>query len=237
MLRIISSALLAALCASPVQAAIPPMPGLTSGLSMTGNGMIHAEIAVQNNIVNAILRDGPSGNASSSDRLVAMSANQAAGPFESPYDVLNNQPFNAQIGWLEDQSIGFKPIDIPIDATIAIELIAVSGPGIVSIYEGGNGNQLMTTGHTMNPIQGTGGSPAAWLWDDDFLMQHNWVAFSAPGDYDLTFSIFVADLLGNPLTGYTADDITFAYTVLPEPSTAFITLATLSLVTRRGGRP
>ncbi|MEQ9453703.1 MAG: hypothetical protein RLN76_03805 [Phycisphaeraceae bacterium] len=237
MLRIISPAFVTTLCASSTLAAIPPMPGLTSGLGMPGNGMIHAEIAVQNNTVTAILRDGPSGSASPSDRLVAMSANQAGGPFESPYDVLNSQPFNAQIGWLEDQTIGFTPIDIPADATIAIELITVFGPGIVSIYEGGNGNQLMTTGHTMSPIQGTGGSPTAWLWDDDFLMQHNWVTFSAPGDYDLTFNIFVADLSGNPLAGFTADDITFAYTVLPESSMAFMTLATLTLVTRRGGRP
>ncbi|QDU72044.1 hypothetical protein [Mucisphaera calidilacus] len=229
MFRIASLTVLTTLAAANAHAAIPPMPGMTSGLGMPGNGMIHVEVAVQNNAVSAILRDGPSGGATPDQRLVAMTG----GPYTTPYDVLNNIPFNAQYGWLEDQTIGFTPIDIAPDEHIAFELLSTAGPGTIGIYEGGNGMQLNSVGHAMSPIHGTDASPAAWVWDDDFLMQHNWYTFSAPGDYDLTFRVYVSDLDANPITTYTDTTVTLGFTVLPEPASAAFLLPLVLLGARR----
>ncbi|WP_428388609.1 hypothetical protein [Mucisphaera sp.] len=224
-----TTALLTFATTSTALAAIPPMPGMTSGLGMPGNGMIHAEIAVQNNTVSAVLRDGPSGGATPDNRLVA----GPAAAFDPPYNVLSNRLYNAQYGWLEDQTIGFTPIDITPDESIWIELLSTAGPGTVNIYEGGNGQQLTATGHTMAPIHGTAGSPAAWQWDDDFLMQHNWYTFSTPGDYDLTFNIYVGDNNGASLSTYTPAQLILTFTAIPEPGSAALLLPLAALTRRR----
>ncbi|MEE9404040.1 MAG: MprA protease, GlyGly-CTERM protein-sorting domain-containing form [Algisphaera sp.] len=206
------------------------MPGMTSGLGMMGNGMVHSEVAVQNHVVSVALRDGPSGPANPATRLVA----GVAGLFASPFDVLNGQAYNAQYGWLEDQTIGFTPIDIASDEFIWIEQTNVTGPGIVAVYEGGNGMQMPN--HTMDPILNTPGSlSSAWMWDEGFKMQHNWYAFSAPGDYDVDYRVYVGDASGAAISGYTDGAVTFQFTAVPEPasSTLLLTTGLLGLCRRR----
>ncbi len=217
---------------SAVAAALPPMPGMTSGLGMSGNGMIHAEVAVQGGVVSVVLRDGPSGGAQPTDRLVTM----VGGGYDTPYDVLNGRMFNAQYGWLPDQTVPTPPGPIQIGLTeqIWIEPISVTGPGSVSVYEGGNGEQLMNTGHTMNPIFGTDGSDTKWLWDDDFLMQHNWYVFDTPGDYDITYRVYVGDNSGAAIQSYTPADITLRFTAIPEPGVlSMLGLTSLALLSMR----
>lgn len=207
----------------------PPVPGLTSGLGMAGNGMIHAEVAVQNNVVSVVLRDGPSGPATPAGRLTA----GIAADFAAPFDVLSGLPYNAQYGWLEDQTIGFTPIDIQADEYVWIEQVGVTGPGTVAVYEGGNGMQMPN--HSLDPIFGTPGSlSSAWLWDEDFLMQHNWYTFSENGDYDIDYRVYVGDLSGNAINGYTDGNATFRFAAIPEPtSAALLTLAGLWVLRRR----
>jgi len=221
-----AAVLLAAITTSSYGVSLPPMPGATSGLGMPGNGMIHAEVAVQSNVVTAILRDGPSGGAQPNTRLTAM----VGGTYDAPYDVLNGQQFNAQYGWLEDQTIGFGAIDIPLTEFIWFEVANVTGPGTVSIYQGGTGMEMMMPGHSMDPILGTAGSPSAWMWDDDFAMQHNWHVFSALGDYDVDYRVYVGDALGNAISGYTDGAVTFQFTAVPEPATASVLLSLAGLL-------
>lgn len=215
------------LSCSPALGAIPPMPGMTSGLGAVGNGMVHVEVAVQNNAVSAHLRYMGGADASGV-RLTAM----LGGPYDDPYGVLEGVAFNAQYGWLEDQSIGFTPIDIALDEFIAIELLGVDGPGAVAIFEGGTGMEMNGAGHTMAPIHETDGSSAVWMWDDGFAMQHNWYTFSAPGDYDLSFRVYVADSEGVAVNGYSDAGITLGFTVVPEPASGVLLLPLLALTRR-----
>ena len=219
--------------ATPAWAQTPPVPGLTSGLGSAGNGMIHAEVAVQNNAVTVTLRDGPSGPATPAGRLTA----GIAGDFDAPFDVLSGLPYNAQYGWLEDQTIGFTPIDIQPGEFVWIEQTGVTGPGTVAVYEGGNGAQMPN--HSLDPIFGTpapgsaGSLSNAWLWDEDFLMQHNWYTFSENGDYDIDYRVYVGDAAGNPIGGYTDATTTFRFTAIPEPTTVGLFSAGALLALRR----
>ncbi|MEQ9453702.1 MAG: dockerin type I domain-containing protein [Phycisphaeraceae bacterium] len=119
-------------------------------------------------------------------------------PLPEPYDVLEDRAYNAQYGWLRQGRWG------PGSGEAAfIEVIDVT-PGL-SIYEGayasdsgGGVSDGLNGEHTLNPIFGTDGAPNVWPWDG--RMTHHWNVSDAPGTYEATFRVFVAENL-NGLPG------------------------------------
>ncbi|MEQ9459452.1 MAG: hypothetical protein RIG82_00680 [Phycisphaeraceae bacterium] len=119
-------------------------------------------------------------------------------PLPEPYDVLVDRAYNAQFGWLRQGRWAPGPGEAAF-----IELIDAT-PGL-SIYEGafasdsgGGISDGLNGEHSLNPIFGTDGSPMVWQWDG--RMTHHWNVSDAPGSYETTFRVFVAENL-NGLPG------------------------------------
>ena len=79
---------------------------------------------------------------------------------------------------------------------------------------------------------GSGAAPAAdgdlWLWDLE--MQHYLYVADLPGEYSMSFELFVGDAVtAAPLAGYTPAAATLAF-VVPAPEPASALLAGLALV-------
>ncbi|WP_428388607.1 dockerin type I domain-containing protein [Mucisphaera sp.] len=114
-------------------------------------------------------------------------------PLEEPFNILEDRAYNAQYGWLRQGRWGPGPGE-----GVFIELIDAT-PGL-SIYEGAFGTDAnggtsddLNGQHTLAPIFGTEDTSTLWQWDG--RMTHHWVVSDAPGNYEATFQIYVAENL------------------------------------------
>jgi len=153
------------------------------------------------------------------------------GDFVAGASVLNNNGYNGQFGWLAN---GF--ISLPPSSGIFVRTLA-SSPHL-SVYEE----------TTFASILGTDGSDDVWRWDG--TMTHNWYSSDTHGEHLARYEVFVGDLAGNPLDGYTSAtiDLRFEYgqdlsgrigtlgsgLVPPVPAPGTLTIMSASLIgTRR----
>lgn len=117
-----------------------------------------------------------------------------AGDFTNVAAALNGSGYNGQFGWLAN---GF--ISLPPGSGIFVRTLA-SSPHL-SVYEE----------TTFASILGTDGSDDVWRWDG--TMTHNWYSSDTHGEHLARYEVFVGDLAGNPLDGYTSAtiDLRFEY--------------------------
>lgn len=111
-----------------------------------------------------------------------------AGDFVAGASVLNGHGYNGQFGWLAN---GF--ISLPPSSGIFVRTLA-SSPHL-RVYEES----------TFASILGTDASDKVWQWDG--TMTHNWYATDTHGVHRARYEVFVGDLAGNPLDGYTSSTI------------------------------
>lgn len=111
-----------------------------------------------------------------------------AGDFVAGASVLNGYGYNGQFGWLAN---GF--ISLPPSSGIFVRTLA-SSPHL-RVYEES----------TFESILGTDGADDVWRWDG--TMTHNWYATDTHGEHLARYEVFVGDLMGNPLDGYTSSTI------------------------------
>lgn len=117
-----------------------------------------------------------------------------AGDFTAGASTLNGSGYNGQFGWLAN---GF--ISLPPSSGIFVRTLN-SSPHL-RVYEE----------TTFASILGTDGSDDVWRWDG--TMTHNWYATDTHGEHLARYEVFVGDLAGNPLSGYTPAtiDLRFEY--------------------------
>ncbi|MEM8784111.1 MAG: hypothetical protein AAGE65_14840 [Planctomycetota bacterium] len=221
----------------PMDDGRPPMPGMTQGPG-GAPGMIHTEVFLSGDTLEVELVGGP-GFSETDDPMAGVVMRQGAG-FAAPFDVLNDKFFNGQYGWLPSSQPGNELQSLPIELVIGVELIGIDtdASGTLETYDGGNGMQLRPTDangdllptlHTMQPLFTQIGD--VWLWED-FVMQHNWYAATRPGDYRVTYEVFVSDRSGVRDLAYGSDTISLDFTVVPEPA-ALLSGAGISLAMLR----
>lgn len=116
------------------------------------------------------------------------------GDFSGSSSILNNTGYNAQFGWLVN---GF--ISLPPSTGIFVRTTSISE--YLSVYEEGS----------FESILGTDDSNETWQWDG--TMTHNWYATDVHGPHFASYEVFVGDLAGNPLDGFTSGfvDLSFQY--------------------------
>lgn len=114
--------------------------------------------------------------------------------------VLNDSAYNAQFGWLAG---GF--ISLPPDGSIWIETLDAT-PGLET-YDA----------FSFAPILGTDGSSDRWQWSG--VMTHNWYAVRDYGFYEATYSVYIGDAVGQPMSGFAADSITLSWLYAPDLNT------------------
>ncbi len=217
---------------------IPPNPGMVGG--QAGElGMLHGEVSINaSNEVIVHLNPGmaPSGNTpvlpmkflSPDGRPVYTDESGTGGP---DWTVLNSKHINAQLGWMTTDAGSWT---VPSGLAVWIKTLSVTGPGVLEVYEGGQGVMsalLPMSAHSLDPILGSG---QAWKWFDpdvvagltappfpasgSGIMVHNWYATTTPGQYDVTYQVYVGDAeTGAADGGYTPADVTVTY--IPEPAT------------------
>ncbi|MCA9304563.1 MAG: hypothetical protein KC996_10615 [Phycisphaerales bacterium] len=114
--------------------------------------------------------------------------------YDGAASVLNTGGYNSQFGWLAN---GF--ISLPGSSGIFVK--AVHGSPWLDVYSESG----------FNPILGTDGSDAVWQWDG--TMTHNWYSSRVKGTHSVRYEVFVGDLFGEPLTGYTPGtvELNFVY--------------------------
>lgn len=117
-----------------------------------------------------------------------------AGDFLGNSSILNDRGYNAQFGWLAN---GF--ISLPPSTGIFVRTTSISEH--LSVYEEGSYHSIL----------GTDDSDAVWQWDG--TMTHNWYATDVHGPHFASYEVFVGDLSGNPLEGFTSGfvDLNFQY--------------------------
>ena len=117
-----------------------------------------------------------------------------AGTFTGNPSVLNDLGYNAQFGWLAN---GF--ISVPPSSGIFVRTSSISEH--LSVFEQGSYDEIM----------GTNTSPDIWQWDGTMI--HNWYATQVHGTHHASYEVFVGDLSGNPLDGFTSGfiDLNFIY--------------------------
>lgn len=225
------------LAATTAAAQMPPMPAVTNGPG-GDPGMIHTEVKLLNNVITVSFRGGPvPGGGTFGGDLTAPVVMTTGGPFMPPFNVLNGKGFNAQYGWLPDQSPDNQLQDtniLPLDRIVAVELVSLgaSNPGTLYTYSGGNGMEMMNGQHTMAPLFTHVGDKFLW---DDFIMHHNWYAADTPGLYEATYDVYIADLAGNRDSAYTGDTVTLKFNNVPEPASALLLAPALLMLRRRKG--
>ena len=199
------------------------MPPMTNGSgNPIDNGMKHVNVMLVGTNLSVDISATPAAP-------VVMTSGFGADYTPGKFDVLEDVYFNAQYGWLPN---GFFT-SLPVDGSIWIKRTAATQPAGSSfqVFEGGNGLEGMPA-WSMNEIYANDGD--TWQWDG--VMHHDYFTASLPGEYSMSFEIYIGDANGAVVDGYTKDSATFAFTVVPEPST-FCGLALLGaaglLVRRR----
>lgn len=117
-----------------------------------------------------------------------------AGTFTGNSSVLNDLGYNGQFGWLAN---GF--ISLPPSSGIFMRTTSISEH--LSVFEQGSYDEIM----------GTNASSDIWQWDGTMI--HNWYATEVHGTHHASYEVFVGDLSGNPLDGFTSGfvDLNFLY--------------------------
>lgn len=190
----------------------PPMPGMTNGDgNVAHNGMKHANVSLTGTVVDVHIGDPP-------PAPVTMMSGFGIDYTPTKFDVLENVYFNAQYGWVTSGIV--SP---PAGSSVWIKRTGATQPvgSAFHVYEGGMGMEMAIW--TMNEIYATDG--ALWQWDG--MMQHDYYTADRPGDYSMSFEVYVGDSTGTPLVGYTPGTATFQFTAVPEPGTAVLALCAL----------
>lgn len=213
-------------------AAAPPMPPLTSGSG--DNGMKHALVSVTGTVVGVHISEPPTDVAPAAP--VVMTSGHGVDFDPAKFDVLEGLYFNAQYGWLPASALM-----LPADRAIWIERTSASQPAgsEFRVYEGGMGmtNDALMEGPaywTMNEIYAADGD--RWQWNG--RMQHDYYAADMPGDYAMSFRVYVGDASGAEDLTYAPATTTLQFRVVPEPATWLLAaaVAAVSLACRRRAR-
>ncbi len=183
----------------------PPIPPLTNGDgNIDNNGMKHANVALADGALSIHIGTPP---------VSPVTAVSGFGVDYTPdkFDVLEDTYFNAQHGWLPD---GFFN-ELPDAGLIWIKRTGVSQPpgATLKVYEGGNMMEGMEA-WTMQEIYSVDGF--AWPWDG--LMQHDYFTADTPGNYSMSFEVYVGSPEGTPIEGFAPATTTFDFVVVPEPA-------------------
>ena len=105
------------------------------------------------------------------------------GTFSDGAEVLNNQGYNGQFGWLANGFISLPP-------SSGIFVRTVSSSPHLSVFEQGSFDEIL----------GTGESAETWQWGGS--MTHNWYSTDVHGVHHASYEVFVGDLSGNPRDGF-----------------------------------
>lgn len=248
----VASCVVACVCSPSDASVIPPNPMMAGG--QPGElGMYHASISInQDSAVVVHLGPGmsPAGNTPVQPLKFVPETHpdytDESGTGGPDWTVLNGRHFNAQLGWLAENAGSWT---VPSGSAIWIEQLAVTGPGTLDVYEGGQGAAsvlLPLDQHTLDPIF-VGGQ--AWKWFDpdvvantpappfpasgSGIMIHNWYATDTPGYYRADYRIYVGDATTSALDPtFTPALVSMAW--VPEPTTfAMLSFGTLWLARRR----
>lgn len=143
-----------------------------------------------------------------------------------PADVLDGKAYNNQPGFAKGNA--FAP---PTGTGVWVEVLAISDG--LSTYAGGMRSEAMVPMHTFAPILSAAGE--RWLWSG--TMHHPWYAAVDPGDYAVTYRVFIGDeVTGEPVSPYGSDTTQFTFHLAPEPGSLALLGAALPLLRRRGRR-
>lgn len=215
--RMLFATLAVLLAAAPGFASDPPLPPATSGSGDAG--MKHLLVSLTGTTLAVHTQAPPAAP-------VTMLSGHGMDYTPAKFDVLEDRYFNAQYGWLPDSFFS-----LPTDRSIWIERIGATSPATATfqVYEGGNGREGREA-WSMNAIYAVDGQ--AWRWDGE--MQHDYYAADLPGDYAMSFRVFVGDSTGNLDLTYTPAETTLNFRVVPEPSTwGLLLLTSLGWFVRR----
>ncbi|MCA9263357.1 MAG: PEP-CTERM sorting domain-containing protein [Planctomycetales bacterium] len=193
-----------------VQAEIPPAPPFTNGSGDPAmNGMKHAGVAFTGTGIEVHLAESP-------PSPVVMTPSGGRDFTPDKFDVLEQGYFNGQHGWLPEGVFN----GLPQGASIWIQRTGASQPpgAAFHVYEGGNMTQGMDT-WTMQEVYADG---TPWQWDG--LMQHDYFVVDRPGQYSMSFDVYVGDSQGIPWSGLSAGSTTLSFVAVPEPTALFSVL-------------
>lgn len=203
--------LLIAFAHGHASAVLPPGPPATNGGASENDGMKHAEISLSGGIVELHTANPPASP-------VVMTSGSGIDYTPDKFDVLEDNYFNAQHGWL---SPGGFLTELPAGGSIWMKRLAATQPAgsTFEVFEGGNMAEGMGA-WSMAPIYAADND--IWQWDG--AMQHDYFTADMPGDYSMSFEVYVGDASGDAIDGFTAAQTTFDFTAVPEPSTCALAL-------------
>lgn len=189
--------------ASPAVAQLPPLPPLTNGDgNPANNGMKHALVSFDGVGLDIHLAAPPA-------TPVTMTTGFGAS-YDPPFDVLEGAYFNSQHGWLPEGIL--VP---PVGADVWIKRLSATAPSGASfqVFEGGMGAGM--AGWSMQELYANNGD--TWKWDRE--MQHDLFVANLPGQYSMTFEVYLGDSAnGEPLAQYGSATTTLRFaTPVPEP--------------------
>ncbi|MCO6042572.1 hypothetical protein NG895_01500 [Aeoliella sp. ICT_H6.2] len=196
---------------------MPPMPGMTNGDgNPANNGMKHILVSLDGTDLAVHVAEPPA-------TPVTMMSGMGH-DYAMSFEVLENHYFNAQYGWLQE-----LPIVPPAASDVWIKRTGATMPGGATfrVFEGGMGMDMGSW--TMNQIHTE--AAEAWKWDRD--MQHDLYVADLPGEYSMSFEVYLGDATtGEPLAGYGSATTTLYFTTpVPEPSCAALAgVAVLAVV-------
>lgn len=202
-------------CAVLASAQLPPLPPMTNGDgNPANNGMKHIMLSFDGTDLTAHIDEPPA------SPVTMMSGHGF--DFDAAFDVLEDRYFNSQHGWLQ----GF-PIVPPQDSDVWIRRTGATMPdgATLGVFEGGMGMEM--NAWTMNEIHTEAGDP--WKWDR--MMQHDLYVADLPGEYSMSFEVYLGDsTTGEPLTGYGSATTTLYFTTpVPEPAAAVLCIAAVAM--------
>ncbi|WP_197528838.1 PEP-CTERM sorting domain-containing protein [Aeoliella mucimassa] len=185
-------------------AVLPPLPSATNGDGIVANnGMKHLSIDF----------DESSVTVHAATTMVTMMSGEGVDYTPDQFDVIENQYFNSQYGWNFDNIVV-----LPEDSAIWIRRMDQTTPAgaTLRVYEGGMGMGMANW--TMQPLYLNDGD--RWMWDGD--MQHDMYVADMPGEYSMTYEVYLGDpTTGEALASYGSATTTIGWTVpVPEPGTA-----------------
>lgn len=195
-------------CIAVAQGQMPPMPPMTNGDgNPANNGMKHILLSLDGTDLIAHVDEPPA-------TPVTLISGHGV-DYASSFDVLEDNYFNSQHGWLQE-----SPIIPPAGSDLWIKRTSATMPAgaTFQVFEGGMGMDMNTW--TMAEIHTELGEP--WKWDR--VMQHDLYVADLPGDYSMTFEVYLGDSsTGEPLAGYGAATATLQFTTpVPEPSSVAV---------------
>jgi hypothetical protein len=231
---------------------MPPNPGMVGG--QAGElGMFHGEISI-NDADEVIVHLSPGMAPAGNTPILPLKFLDASHPDYTDesgaggpdWTVLNGKYINAQLGWMAANAGGWT---LPSGLAVWIKTLSVAGPGVLEVYEGGQGATsvvLPMTSHTFDTILGVG---QAWKWFDpdviannttppfpaggSGIMVHNWYATTVPGHYVAEYQVYVGDATTGAINiAYAPANVSVSW--VPEPAAAaMLSLGVLGILRRR----